>query len=87
MLPQGCQAVIDQKSWEIPAIFKLMQNAGNINSQEMFRTFNCGIGMVLIVPEKEADEILIRLNGLNEQAFSIGEVAKCKAGCECVKMV
>jgi phosphoribosylformylglycinamidine cyclo-ligase len=53
----------------------------------MCRTFNCGIGMVLVVPEKETDDVLIRLSGLNEQAFIIGEIAKCEPGAECVEMI
>lgn len=87
VLPQGCKAVINKKSWEIPPVFQLMQKAGNIDEMEMFRTFNCGVGMVLIAPENETEEILIRLNGLNEKAFLIGEVAKCDAGAECVEMI
>jgi phosphoribosylformylglycinamidine cyclo-ligase len=43
----------------------------------MYRTFNYGIGMVLIVSEQEADDVMVRLNGLKESAFLIGEVAKC----------
>ena len=87
ILPNGCKAVVDKTTWQVPEIFKLIQNAGNIEEQEMFRTFNCGIGMVLSVPEKEVEEILIRLSGLNETAFVIGEIAKCDAGTECVEMV
>ncbi|SNB45600.1 phosphoribosylformylglycinamidine cyclo-ligase [Geobacter sp. DSM 9736] len=87
VLPKGCKAVIHRKSWDIPPIFRLLQEAGNVAEPEMFRTFNCGIGMVLSVPESEADEILIRLSGLNEQAFVIGEIAKCAAGKESVELV
>jgi phosphoribosylformylglycinamidine cyclo-ligase len=71
----------------VPAIFPLIQQGGGIEEMEMFRTFNCGIGLVLVAPENEAEEILIRLSGLNEQAFVIGEVAKCDAGAECVEFV
>jgi phosphoribosylformylglycinamidine cyclo-ligase len=87
ILPHGCKALITAKSWEIPGIFRLLQDAGNVSDAELFRTFNCGIGMVLSVPETEADEILIRLSGLNERAFVIGEVAKCDVGRECVEFV
>lgn len=87
VLPNGCKAIIDKNSWQIPDIFKIIEKAGNIEEQEMFRTFNCGIGMVLAVPGKEAEEILIRLSGLNETAFVIGEIAKCDAGSECVEML
>jgi phosphoribosylformylglycinamidine cyclo-ligase len=87
VLPHGCKAVIDRNSWAVPALFNLLQEGGNVEDSEMLRTFNCGIGMVLAAPEEEAEEILIRLAGLNEQAFIIGEVAKCEPGKECVEMV
>jgi phosphoribosylformylglycinamidine cyclo-ligase len=87
ILPHGCKAVIKRSGWTIPAIFHLLQEWGNIEDEELLRTFNCGIGMVLAVPEKEAEEILIRLSGLNELAFIIGEIAKCEPGKECVEMV
>jgi phosphoribosylformylglycinamidine cyclo-ligase len=87
VLPHGCKAVIGRNSWTVPALFRLLQEGGNVEDSEMLRTFNCGIGMLLAVPEEEAEEILIRLAGLNEQAFIIGEVAKCEPGKECVEMV
>ena len=87
VLPNGCKAVVRKSSWEIPEIFQIIQKGGNIDETEMFRTFNCGIGMVLIVPEREADDIMIRLSGLNETAFHIGEVVKCEPGKECVELV
>ena len=86
VLPNGCKAVIGKDSWQVPPLFRLLQEEGNIDD-ELLRTFNCGIGMVLAVPEKDADEVLIRLSGLNEQAVVIGEVAKCEPGKECVEMV
>ena len=87
VLPNGCKAVIGKESWQVPPLFRLLQEEGNIDDDELLRTFNCGIGMVLAVPEKDADEVLIRLSGLNEQAVVIGEVAKCEPGKECVEMV
>lgn len=87
VLPNGCKAVVRKDSWQIPEIFKLIQKGGNIDETEMFRTFNCGIGMVLVVPEREAEDVMIRLTGLNETAFHIGEVVKCEPGKECVELV
>ncbi|RQW90197.1 MAG: phosphoribosylformylglycinamidine cyclo-ligase [Geobacter sp.] len=87
ILPNGCKAIIAKDSWAVPPIFPLLQQGGGIEEMEMFRTFNYGIGMVLVVPDNEAEEILIRLSGLSEQAFVIGEVAKCDAGSECVELV
>lgn len=87
VLPHGCKALIYQDSWKWPEIFHLIKDSGNIETFEMYRTFNCGIGMVLAVPEREVEEILIRLSGLNELAFVIGEVAKCEVGKENVEFV
>lgn len=87
VLPHGCKALISAESWKWPDIFLLLQDAGGIDTAEMQRTFNCGIGMVLAVPENEVEEILIRLAGLNEQAFVIGEVSKCEVGSENVEFV
>ena len=56
-LPEGFGATIDADSWRIPTIFKLLQTWGNVARREMFRTFNCGIGMILIVDAEIADEL------------------------------
>ncbi len=56
-LPEGFGATIDADSWRIPTIFKLLQTWGNVSRREMFRTFNCGIGMILIVDADIADEL------------------------------
>lgn len=87
ILPNGCKAIITKNSWVMGDIFRIIQSAGNIDEGEMYRTFNCGVGMVLVVPENEAEEVLIRLSGLNEQAFVIGEVGKCDIGKEIVELV
>jgi phosphoribosylformylglycinamidine cyclo-ligase len=87
ILPNGCKAVINKNSWVMKDIFLIIQSAGNIEEMEMFRTFNCGIGMVLAVPENEAEEVLIRLSGLNEQAWIIGEIGKCETGGEIVELI
>jgi phosphoribosylformylglycinamidine cyclo-ligase len=87
VLPHGCKAVIARNSWPVLPIFDLLKNAGNIEEAEMHRTFNCGIGMVLAVPEEQTDDILIRLSGLQEKAFIIGEVTKCDQDSPYVEMV
>lgn len=87
VLPKGCKAQITLNSWTLPPVFKVLQEAGNIEQNEMLRTFNCGVGMVLAVPEEEAEDIMIRLSGLNEEAFTIGWIAKCEHGAECVELV
>lgn len=87
VLPKGCIAKIDLNSWQRPVLFDLLQNAGNVEQDEMYRTFNMGIGMVLAVAEEQAEEVIDRLKGLGEQAWTIGEVVSCPVGGECVELV
>jgi phosphoribosylformylglycinamidine cyclo-ligase len=74
IIPKSCRAVIKMDSWPIPPIFHFLQKKGNISDEEMFRTFNCGIGMILIVPEADAQDLLFQTRALNEQAFIIGHI-------------
>lgn len=76
VLPNHCRGIIRKNSWDVPAIFNLMQDGGNIDEIEMLRTFNCGIGMVLVVPKDDAEDILGRLSGLDEKAWLIGEISQ-----------
>jgi len=87
VLPHGCKAVLNKGNWQTPDIFTILMQAGNIEENEMFRTLNCGIGMVLVVPEAQTEDIMIRLSGLHETAFVIGEIAKCDTGAEAVEMI
>ncbi|WP_027329658.1 phosphoribosylformylglycinamidine cyclo-ligase [Marinimicrobium agarilyticum] len=75
VLPEQCKAVIDTQSWKMPAVFGWLQQAGGVASREMYRTFNCGVGMVIAVPaEREADALEL-LQRAGEQAFTIGHIA------------
>lgn len=87
VLPRHCRAIIEKASWPKAPIFELLRRGGNIDEPEMYRTFNNGIGMVLVVPAAETDDIMVRLSGLKEQAFLIGEIAKCGDGQEQVELV
>lgn len=78
ILPSNCQAAIHKGSWEILPIFTLIQGKGNISEAEMLRTFNNGIGMVLIVPQEEAKDIISRLQGMQLKSYVIGEIVKRK---------
>jgi len=80
ILPKGCSATFHLGSWNMPAIFPLLQEAGNVEQAEMYRTFNMGIGMVLAVAAADVDDMLSRLNGLGEQAWLIGEVTGMAKG-------
>ena len=70
--------LINKESWDIPPIFPFLQQAGNISEYEMMRTFNNGIGMIAIVPDKATENILQRLTAMNENAFLMGEILECK---------
>lgn len=76
VLPQGTVAVIDSSTWEMPPVFKWLQEQGNVDQTEMYRTFNCGIGMVVCVPEKEADNALAILRQVGEKAMVIGKIER-----------
>jgi phosphoribosylformylglycinamidine cyclo-ligase len=74
VLPAGLEAVIDSRLWPRPAIFDWLQRVGKVNQDEMYRTFNCGLGMTICVPAGEADRALGLLRACGETASVIGEV-------------
>lgn len=74
VLPRNTKAVIDAKSWERPAIFNWLQEQGNVEAREMYRTFNCGIGMVLAVAADDAEGVIDMLNQQGETAMLIGSI-------------
>jgi len=74
VLPDDCKAVIDTNSWQWPDVFKWLQENGNVKTSEMFRTFNCGVGMIIALPEDKADSAIALLNAEGEQSWLIGEV-------------
>jgi len=80
VLPKGCCATISMGRWPVPPVFGLLQQWGGIEMPEMLRTFNCGIGLVLIVGAAEAEDVLIRLKGLSEEAWVIGTVEDRQSG-------
>jgi phosphoribosylformylglycinamidine cyclo-ligase len=80
VIPSGCKAIVHKGTWEVPPIFPFLKEKGNISEDEMFKTFNNGIGMILIVKSKEAGEILERLHSMGEKAFLIGEIGKAEKG-------
>lgn len=74
VLPAGTDAVIDLSAWEFPAIFKWLQEQGNVTTADMLTTFNCGIGMIVCVAAEDEQAALEMLAELGETAFAIGEV-------------
>lgn len=75
-LPDGMGAEVNAAAWEMPAVFRLLQEWGNVDWAEMYRTFNMGIGMVLIASEEEAARIEARLDAQHEAVFRIGRVTE-----------
>lgn len=86
VLPENSKALINTGSWEMPEVFRWLQQAGNIDSREMYRTFNCGVGMVICVPADEADTALAELKAAGEDAFVIGEIMPADGGEEQVEL-
>jgi phosphoribosylformylglycinamidine cyclo-ligase len=78
ILPEGCQARVNVSSWKIPRIFDFIQKAGNIESEEMFRVFNMGIGLILVVSKKNAEKVKSDLQRYEEKVFRIGEIVSGK---------
>ncbi len=74
IIPNSCGVRMFENSWKVPAVFRYLQEAGNVSEPEMRRTFNCGLGMIAVVPEADVQEVLDRLHGMEEQAFLVGEV-------------
>ena len=87
ILPPRCKASLRKGSWQIPPIFSFLQRMGRIPEEEMWRTFNNGIGMILVVKNEEAEDVLIRLKELGERAFLIGRISEVKGGEERVEFI
>jgi phosphoribosylformylglycinamidine cyclo-ligase len=78
ILPRTCQAVVQLGSWPTPPIFGFLQELGHIPLPEMLRTFNNGIGLVVVVPPEQETDVLLRLQGLQEEAYVIGDISERK---------
>ena len=81
VLPENCVAQIDAQSWPLPKLFQWLQQAGNVERQEMYRTFNCGIGMAVIVPAEQADAAQAFLAEQGETVYRLGTIRE-RAGSE-----
>ena len=74
VLPEGLATVIDTNAWEMPSVFKWLQEGGNVETEEMYRTFNCGIGMALVVAATDVDATIAKLEADGESAVVIGRI-------------
>ena len=86
VLPDNAKAVINTDSWTLPPVFTWLQEKGNVEPTEMYRTFNCGVGMVICVPAEKQEEALSILAAANETAWVIGSIAEAKDGEEQVEL-
>ncbi|MDX7999678.1 phosphoribosylformylglycinamidine cyclo-ligase [Xenorhabdus sp. Reich] len=79
VLPENMQARINADSWQWPAIFTWLQQAGNVSDHEMYRTFNCGVGMIIALPQSQAEQAISHLKAAGEHAWQIGSIAGLNA--------
>lgn len=80
ILPEGLTARIEKDSWPVAGVFRELQRLGGIAEEEMYRTFNMGVGMVVIAGKEEAEGILEAARALGEEAYLIGEIIQGDAG-------
>jgi phosphoribosylformylglycinamidine cyclo-ligase len=80
VLPHGLEVILGAKTWVQPPVFGWLQRAGNIENAEMYRTFNCGIGMTVCVGAEHAEKALNVLRDEGEQPIVIGEVRRGDGG-------
>jgi phosphoribosylformylglycinamidine cyclo-ligase len=76
ILPENLSAQFDRRAWDVPAVFPLIQKWGNVEEMEMYKVFNMGIGMCVIVDQKDAEALKAVLTQNNEPYFVIGEIVK-----------
>jgi len=82
VLPEGCRAMIRRESWKVPAVFETLREAGRVDDSEMFRTFNMGIGYVVIVDRDVADRATKALESAGETVYALGDVVAGARGVE-----
>jgi len=80
VLPHGCRALIRRQAWSVPPIFPMLAEAGKVSEAEMFRTFNMGIGYVVIVPASAAGEARSMLVATGETVYELGEIVSGERG-------
>jgi phosphoribosylformylglycinamidine cyclo-ligase len=81
VLPAKRHAVVDSGTWQLPTVFELLREGGGVEPQEMVRTFNCGIGMVVVVGSEEAQGVTTALETAGETVFCIGHIEEGSRGC------
>jgi len=85
--PDHCRAILKKSAWPLPPLFQWLQKWGNVADQEMHRVFNCGIGLTLIVPPSQTNDLLAALKKQGEQAWLLGEIAARGTGDEVIEIL
>lgn len=86
VLPENTKAVVDLNSWQRPEVFNWLQRGGNVDEYEMYRTLNCGVGMIIVVDQDKAQQAIDLLNAEGEKAWQIGHIAEASADEEQVEL-
>jgi phosphoribosylformylglycinamidine cyclo-ligase len=73
-LPEGRSYRIDERSWAVPALFRWLQRGGGVDDAEMFRTFNMGVGLILVTAASDTDMVLSRLRSAGDEPWVLGTV-------------
>ncbi len=79
VFPKGCGARINRQTWPVPPIFQTIQTHGHVETDEMYRVFNMGIGLILIVSLAVVDRVLARVDELGDQGYRIGEIVPARS--------
>jgi phosphoribosylformylglycinamidine cyclo-ligase len=87
VLPDHMQADINTNSWQMPAIFDWLQQQGNVEQEEMYRTFNCGIGMIVVVPAAQREDAISILTAEGEDAWHVGNISELTQGTAQVNLI
>jgi len=82
VLPEGVGARVHRDSWSLPPVFEWLQAGGNIEEREMMRTFNCGVGMILVVAPEHTADTLSQLDGLGLSGWQLGVISDATVGVE-----
>ncbi len=75
ILPNNVNAEINLDSWTQPEVFDWIEKEGNVDKEEMLKTFNCGIGYILIVDKETTTDVIKVINNLGQQAYPIGDIS------------
>jgi phosphoribosylformylglycinamidine cyclo-ligase len=82
VLPEGCRAIVQRRAWDVLPVFQALQSYGRVEEPEMFRTFNMGIGYVLVVPPDRAGRVTASLTTAGERVHALGEIVAGERGVE-----